>query len=427
MPFRELELNLKEKNNAGVGVDVTQKCQAQCPTCFYEEIPEEINEISFDLFKKIVDEATDNNFKELYLLGGEPALHREIFDFIDYAVAKDKFDPLILVTNGLKLEDETFCQEVAKRGVTVAVQRHVIGDGRLETEIQDQLMGIKGTLPKINRAFENIEKYFEPDKVAVQCCITRPVVDSEQIFKVFEYAREHGFEQVIECTKAGENFPRGNPLDVTPQELLTVYRKLQEIDKAKYPHLAAKILTPQAYGKVCHMPETGIHVLINGDVVPCVGQQYVLGNIMKGDKLSEILESDKRKFFQSPEDRIEGHCSECDYMPDCTGGCRGDAYYLTDCFNASAVQCPQLYEKAKKGPLEINDIIPKDCSGCEMENDDGCGITVVGGGKDKGRFNRDRTLMGKTRRYFGRELFADYSSISSRFVHEPKNIDKIKK
>jgi hypothetical protein len=62
-----------------------------------------------------------------------------------------------------------------------------------------------------------------------------------------------------------------------------------------------------------------------------------------------------------------------------------------------------------------------------MENDNGCGITVVGGGKDKGAFNRDRTLIGNTRRYFGRELFEDYSSISSRFIHEPKNIGFIKK
>ena len=155
--------------------------------------------------------------------------------------------------------------------------------------------------------------------------------------------------------------------------------------------------------------------------------EYVLGNIMNGDKLFDILKSDQRKFFQFPEDRIEGHCSECDYIVDCTGGCRGDAYYLTNCFNASAVQCPQLYEKAKKNPLEINDIIPKSCSGCAMENDNGCGITVVGGGKDKGAFNRDRTLIGNTRRYFGRELFEDYSSISSRFIHEPKNIGFIKK
>lgn len=372
MPFRELELNLENKKNIGVGIDVTQICQAKCPTCFYENVLGGQNEISLDLFKRIVDEAEINEFQELYLLGGEPALHKDIFSLLDYAIAKDQFDPLILVTNRLRLADETFCKEIADRGVVVAIQKHVVGDSEEEAKVQDLLMGIPGTLPKVNKAFENIEKFFDPSKVAIQCCITRPVVESGQIFKVFEYAREHGFEQVMECTKAGLHFERGNPLDVSPKALLEVYKKLQEIDLDKFPHLAAKTLTPQAYGKMCHMPETGVHMLINGDIVPCVGQLYILGNIAKGDKLNDILRSDKRKFFQSPEERLEGHCNDCDYLVDCTGGCRGDAFYLTGCFNASAVQCPQLGNSEKEPVVE--DFVGNDCSSCQMESENVCGV-----------------------------------------------------
>lgn len=373
MPFREVNVTVGNPTNVGIGIDVTQKCQSNCPTCFYENMDAKgVGEISPTLFKKIIDEACGNNFRELYLLGGEPTLHKEIMGLLDYAIAKNQFDPLILVTNGLRLASEMFCREIASRNIMVAVQRHVIGEGKAEAEIQDQVMGIKGTLPKVNKAFDNIEKYFDPSKVAVQCCITRPVVTSGQIFNVFQYAREHGFEQVMECTKAGPRFPRGNPMDVSPAELLEVYRRFEAIDKKSYPHVAAKNLTPQAYGKVCHMPETGVHALINGDIVPCVGQLYVLGNIGKGDTLENMLISEKRKFFQSPEKRIEGHCTDCDYLRECTGGCRGDAYYITGCFNASAVQCPQLAERSQK--MRINDFIPKGCEGCHMEGDSACGI-----------------------------------------------------
>lgn len=367
MPFRELNLNLEEKSQIGIGIDVTQKCQARCPTCFYENVKGSHAEIPKGLFTTIIDHAVENDFKELYLLGGEPILHKDIIDLIDYAVAKEKFNPLILVTNGLMLEDEKFCREIADRGLMVAIQKHVVGDGMEETKIQDKLMGVKGTLPIVNKSFGNIEKFFSPDKVAVQCCITKPVVESGQIFKVFEYARERGFEQVMECTKAGRHFQRGNPMDVSPKELLATYKRFQSIDMEKFPNLAAKILTPQAYGKVCHMPETGVHVFINGDVVPCVGQPYVLGNIKN---LADILKSDKRKFFQYPEERIEGHCKACDYLKECTGGCRGDSYYLTGCFSASAVQCPEVAEKK----LKIEDFIPKNCNGCKMETDSACGI-----------------------------------------------------
>ncbi|MBL7169444.1 MAG: radical SAM protein [Candidatus Aenigmarchaeota archaeon] len=366
MPFRENNLDLEKKENIGVGIDVTQRCQCRCPTCFYEERDAE-NDINHELFRTIIDEAKENGFRELYFLGGEPTLHREIFDLIDYG-STGNFDPLILVTNGLRLSDEEFCRSIAERDVMVAVQRHVIGNDIKAERIQNVLMGVEGTLPIVNNAFQNVEEYFRPERVAVQCCITKPVVESGQIFEVFRYARDHGYEQVMECTKAGPAFRRGGRMDVSPEELFKVYRRFQVIDHEFFPKLIAKKLTPQAYGKVCHMPETGVHVLINGDVVPCVGQPYVLGNL-KNEKLAGILKSKKRKFFQYPEERIEGHCKTCDYLTDCTGGCRGDAYYNTGCFNSSVLQCPEI---AKKTDLSEEDFIPGSCSSCDMEYDETC-------------------------------------------------------
>ena len=372
MPFRENDLDVrnKERKNIGVGIDVTQLCQCMCPTCFYEKTPG-MKDMPFCDYQNIVDQAASNGFRELYLLGGEPTLHSGILEMLDYAAALSIFNPIILVTNGLKLSDEAFCRTVAEKGVVVAAQRHAIGDDGEATAVQDTVMGVKGTLPITNKAFENIEKYFNPSKVAVQCCITRPVVDSGQIFKVFAYAKEHGFEHVMECTKSTRNFPRGGAMDLSPKELSDVYKKFQEMDAC--PEAQEKPLTPQAFRKTCHMPETGLHVLLNSDVVPCVGQTYKLGNLHT-DQLADILESDKRKFFQRPETRIIGHCKDCEYLIDCTGGCRGDAYYITGCFSASAVQCPQLYRMAESRQLGMYDFIPKGCSGCQLEGDPACGI-----------------------------------------------------
>lgn len=401
MPFRELNLDLENKEkNIGMGMDVTQKCQAKCPTCFYDEREDAPKEMPFGLFKEIVDEAEQNDFQELYLLGGEPTLHNDIMGLLDYAVDKNQFNPIILATNGLKFADEEFCKSIADKGVMVFVQRHVILEceppearekhlcivddeynevlqnylARAE-KVQDTVMGIKWTLPITEFAFKNIERCFKPEKVGIQCCITRPVLTDDQIFNVYKYARMHGYDVVMECTKAGSHFPRGNPSDVTPEELLGAYKRFEEIDealKSRYGSIKpASILTPQAYGKTCHMPETGVHALIDGTIVPCVGQPYALGKIPE-DKLKDILKSDKRKFFQYPEKRIEGHCGECNDLKDCTGGCRGDAYYITGCFNASAVQCPQIADYAVK--LKVEDFVPHDCNGCAMENDSACGI-----------------------------------------------------
>ena len=57
----------------------------------------------FDTFKHIVDE-TEENF-ELQLEGGEPLLHKNLFLFLEYAVSTNRCTKIILLTNGILLEE----------------------------------------------------------------------------------------------------------------------------------------------------------------------------------------------------------------------------------------------------------------------------------------------------------------------------------
>lgn len=59
--------------------------------------------MSFDTFKHIVDE-TEGSF-ELQLEGGEPLLHKNLFLFLEYAVSTNRCTKIILLTNGILLEE----------------------------------------------------------------------------------------------------------------------------------------------------------------------------------------------------------------------------------------------------------------------------------------------------------------------------------
>jgi radical SAM protein with 4Fe4S-binding SPASM domain len=275
------------------------------------------------------------------------------------------FAEVLLVTNGLRLSSRDFCRRVAETGASLAVQRHVLGDDETAQRVQATLAGKPGTLARINQAFTNIEGLFPPERVAVQCCLTRPVVESGQLYAVFRYARRHGFAHVIECTKASPRFARGGPLDLTPQELASVYRELGRIEVEELGGLPNPP-TPQAFGKTCHMPENGVHCLIDGTIVPCVGQPFPLGNLFapEGARLEAILASRERAFFTDPLPRLHGHCQACPHVQACTGGCRGDAFFLTGCFSASAVQCPQLAASTRR--LSLADFVPATCDACPL-------------------------------------------------------------
>ena len=88
--------NIFMKKFKNVYVEITKACNLKCKFC-----PSQYNNshkyLSFDEFKHIIDEIKDStNGIYLHVLG-EPLLHPELFDFIDYA---SKYLKVSLTTNG---------------------------------------------------------------------------------------------------------------------------------------------------------------------------------------------------------------------------------------------------------------------------------------------------------------------------------------
>ncbi|MDO8260183.1 MAG: hypothetical protein Q7T50_01640, partial [Candidatus Magasanikbacteria bacterium] len=77
MPFRQTENGQEEI--VGIGVDITERCNRRCPTCYVIQSP---RDMTFEIFKKIVDQGSKLGFCEFYILGGEPTLHKDLFTFI---------------------------------------------------------------------------------------------------------------------------------------------------------------------------------------------------------------------------------------------------------------------------------------------------------------------------------------------------------
>ncbi|MCX6790641.1 MAG: SPASM domain-containing protein, partial [Candidatus Gribaldobacteria bacterium] len=220
--------------------------------------------------------------------------------------------PLVfLVTNVDFLANEQVCQQVADTGVIVAGQRHTLGKSKADYQMEKLLTG-GNHLDTSHQGWGNIAKYFPPERVCVQCCITKPVVNSGSIFEVFRWVRRMGYEPVMEFTKEGSGFKRHCQHDVSPEEMLKVLLELQRIDREEFGLAGADLLSPQAYGKTCHMQETSVHFMTDGTAVPCVGfPELSYGNIQQ-NSLAEILSHPLRGLIRNPSEWIYGYCSnEC--------------------------------------------------------------------------------------------------------------------
>lgn len=361
MSFREL---VSSKGDlVGIGIDITQKCNRSCPTCY---VHCDFKNMHFELFRKIIDEGVILGFNELYLLGGEPTLHPEILEFLEYA--KNKFQLVILVTNMDRLSDKEFCQSIYDAGVVISGQRHTIADDHKAREM-DAILSGGYHLDTSHQAWKNVESIFSPERVCVQCCITKPVVESGSIFEVFRWARHNGYDPVMEFTKDGNSFARGCQLDVSPLFLKETLEKFREIDQMEFGLSGATFLSPQAYGKTCHLIENSMHFLVDGTAIPCVGHQNISYGNIESMSLKELTLSPLRNIMRNSKEWVHGFCrDECAYFDACTAGCRGYAFGSTGCARASFYNCPNMpWER-----FSLADMIPSSCFGCALENYNVC-------------------------------------------------------
>ncbi|MBU1864514.1 MAG: radical SAM protein [Candidatus Omnitrophica bacterium] len=88
-----------------IDIEPTSYCQLQCPMCFRQHRKvEKQGHMSFDLFKKIIDEIEGKVYSIKFTGRGEPLLNKELPRFIEYVKGK-KFGEVALITNGQLLTE----------------------------------------------------------------------------------------------------------------------------------------------------------------------------------------------------------------------------------------------------------------------------------------------------------------------------------
>lgn len=88
---------------------INENCNLSCPYCFASEFVNiHKSNISFDNFKKavafILSEREDKRKGRIGIIGGEPLLHPQFDEFIDYLASNERVKHITVYTNGVLLE-----------------------------------------------------------------------------------------------------------------------------------------------------------------------------------------------------------------------------------------------------------------------------------------------------------------------------------
>lgn len=148
---------------ANIGyIQVVRHCNHFCGFCSNPTTP---YVHTFETMKVLVDDLKKRGYFGVILTGGEPSLHPELPRIARYA--SDEGLHVRMITNGWRLSDEGFAEEMAAAGLKLV---H-ISVYSVRPDVEARLRGLPGTLEKAFAAAHNASKH--GIEVNINCVINK--------------------------------------------------------------------------------------------------------------------------------------------------------------------------------------------------------------------------------------------------------------
>lgn len=99
-------------------VVLNDSCNQNCMFCIADLIHDKVN-LNLEKAKEQIRYSVENlNVKDILLLGGEPTLSPILIDIIKFCKSLPKVEKIIMTSNGIKLKDLSFANDVFSAGLT---------------------------------------------------------------------------------------------------------------------------------------------------------------------------------------------------------------------------------------------------------------------------------------------------------------------
>jgi SynChlorMet cassette radical SAM/SPASM protein ScmF len=308
--------------------------------------------LPFELYCSIIKEAKPLGLSTVKLTGGEPLLHPQIIDIIDFTRREGL--SLSIETNGVLCTKEIASNIAFAKNPFVCVSL----DG-VNAETHEWVRGVKGCFDDALTGIKNLINA----GVKTQIIMAIMKHNSDQMEPMVRLAESLGVGSVkfniVQPTSRGEQlFKSGDTLSI--EELINigdwVENNLSSSKvKISYGHPLSFRPLGNMFGHhgsgcgICRIKNI-IGVLSDGSyALCCIGKtipELIFGNA-RNDKLDRIwanspILKELRDYLPS---HLEGVCSECAMKNICLGSCIAQNYYLTKSLWAPHWYCEEAYKK----------------------------------------------------------------------------------
>jgi radical SAM protein with 4Fe4S-binding SPASM domain len=289
-----------------ISIEPTTACNLRCPECpsGLRAFTRETGNLKADFFRKTVDELAPDLLYLIFYFQGEPYIHPQFLDMVQYAQRKGLYT--ITSTNGHFLNDEN-----ARKTVESGLDRLIISlDGASQETYEQYRIG--GKLEHVLQGARNVVKWKKQlgsstPHLIFQCLVVRP--NEHEIPEIYHLAREIGVDEVKLKTAQVYDYSQGHPLIPTQSR----YARYRQMPDGSWT--LKNRLTNHCW-KLWH----ACVITWDGLVVPCCfdkDAQHRLGDLKK-QSFSELWQSPPYQQFRQS---VLGGRDQIDICTNCTEGC----------------------------------------------------------------------------------------------------------
>lgn len=271
-------------------IEVTDKCNERCIHCYADSSPEQTNFLSLKEITGTLDQALDYGSPFVQFTGGDPLIHPDIIEIVNYA-SKLPFKGIEIYTNGLLLSEKMLAKLTPyKPQLSFSIYADI-------AEVHDSITRVPGSWKRTLDAMRRTKAAGLKIRAGIvlmeenmACAERMPAFLNEQL--------DMEINQI--CFDAVNQVGRG--------------RELTMLEGIVPSHSASS--GPSRKGKLC--------IASNGDIYPCIfARNFKLGNITE-ESLQSVFSTMHHREAKADDGKRWISCSE---QLSC-GDCRTIAYTI---------------------------------------------------------------------------------------------------